>query len=107
MVVADAILEARRRSRRLNAADEPFRDQHRQAVVDRLQRDRSDLLPDRFGHRISRDVGIARDGAKDRQSLRCYLNAAFSQEMSRVAGHIESISNTGVTLIFDTLAYLC
>jgi hypothetical protein len=33
VVVSDAILEARRRSRGLNAADEAFADQHTERVV--------------------------------------------------------------------------
>ena len=60
VVVADPILEARRRSGGLNAPDQPLGDQQAERVVHRLQRDRADLGPDGLGHAVGRDVGLTR-----------------------------------------------
>jgi hypothetical protein len=62
MVVADAILEASRGSCRLDATDETFGGEQAEGVVDRLQRDGADLVPDRLRHRVSRDVRLSRHG---------------------------------------------
>ena len=65
MVIADAVLVPSRRSRRLNPPDETFGNQNAERVVHRLQRDGTDLGPDRFGHGIRRDVGLPGYGAQD------------------------------------------
>ena len=58
MVVADTILEARRRTCRLNAPDELLADKNVKRIVDRLQRDRADLRPHSFGDGVGRDVRV-------------------------------------------------
>jgi hypothetical protein len=93
MVVADAIFEASRRSRGLNATDEAFGDQDAQAVVHRLQRDGPDLGPDRLGHRVGGDMGLSGYGAKYRQPLGRDLNAASAEEIGWTCGHIHIVSN--------------
>jgi hypothetical protein len=87
VVVADAILEASRRSGRLNAPEKAFGDQHTECVVHRLERDGADLGPDDFGHRIGRDVGLTRDRAQDSQSLGRHLDTALPKEVCRVGRH--------------------
>jgi hypothetical protein len=87
VVVADSILEASRRSGRLNAAQEAFAHQDAQRVIHRLERDGPDLTPYDLGNAVSRDVGLTRNGPHDGQTLRGHLNAALAKEVCRVAGH--------------------
>jgi hypothetical protein len=90
MVVADAILEASRRSRWLNAADQTFGDEDAEGVVHRLKRDRPDLGPDSCSHRVGRDVGLTRYRPQDSESLSGDLNAALPKEIGRVSDHESS-----------------
>src|SRR5688572_18030627 len=69
VVVGDSILEASGRSRGLNAPEKTLGDQHTEGVVHRLERDSTDLGPDRLGHGVSGDVGSTRDRSQDSQSL--------------------------------------
>ena len=87
VVVADPILEASRRSGGLNAPDQSLGDQEAEGVVDRLQRDGTDLGPDDLGHGVGRDVGLTRDRAQDRQPLGGDLNTAFTKEVRRIGNH--------------------
>ena len=87
VVVADAILETGRRTCRLNAPDDPLCDEHGERVIDRLLRDGTNLGPDRFGHTVSRDVGLRRHGAQDREPLRSYLDAMLTEKIRRIVGH--------------------
>lgn len=84
MVVANAILEACGGASRLNASKQPFRDEHRQGVVDRLRRDSTDFGPGRQGHFVRRRMGLHRDRPQDGQPLRRYLNAVLPEEFDRV-----------------------
>jgi hypothetical protein len=59
MVIADTILETRRRARRLYASDELLGDENVEGIVDRLQRDRADLTANHHGYPIGRDVWLA------------------------------------------------
>jgi hypothetical protein len=85
----------------LNTTNESLGDQYCEAVVDRLQRDGADLGPHRLGHGIGRDMRLARDRPKNRQSLGCNLNAALSKEFSRVGGHLDMLAQ-----ILELLKYL-
>jgi hypothetical protein len=87
VVVADAILEARRRTRGLNAPDQTFGDQEAEGVVHRLERDGPDLGSHDLGRAIGGDVRLTRHRSQDSQSLGGDLNAALAQEVSRVDGH--------------------
>jgi hypothetical protein len=87
VVVADAILEASRRPRRLNASDESLSGQQAEGVVDRLQRDGADLGPHGLGDAISGDVGLAPDRAQHSQALRRNLNAVLTKKVSLIDGH--------------------
>jgi len=78
VIVADAIFEASRRSRGLNAPDEPLGDQQGERVVHRLQRDRTDLGPYDFGHGVGRDVRLTRNRPQNRQPLSRHLDAALA-----------------------------
>ena len=93
VVVADPILEARRRSGGLDAPEQAFGDQDAEGVVHRLERDGTDFGPDGVGHGVGGDVGLAGNRAQDCQSLRSHLNAALPKEVSRVGGHGGMISN--------------
>ena len=84
MVVADAILEASRRSGGLNAPDEAFGDQEAESVVHRLERDGADLGPDDLGHAVGGDVRLPRDRPQDRQSLGRDLNPVLTKEVGRI-----------------------
>lgn len=66
MVVADPVLEARRRACRLDAPDELLANENVEGIVDRLQRDRSYFTANRLGYPISRDVWLACYRAEDR-----------------------------------------
>ena len=90
VVVADAILEARRRPGGLNAPDQALGDQQAQGVVHRLQRDGADLGPDDLGHGVGRDVRLTRDRPQDRQSLGRDLDAAFTKESCRIGRHVDA-----------------
>ena len=48
VVVPDPVLVARRRARRLDAPEKALLGEDREGVVDRLDRDRTDLAPDRL-----------------------------------------------------------
>jgi hypothetical protein len=87
VVVANPILEPRRRSGRLDATDQPLGDQDAKGVVDRLERDGSDPGSDDFRDAIGGDVGLTRDRAEDRQSLGGDLDPALAKEGCRVRGH--------------------
>jgi tRNA 2-selenouridine synthase SelU len=87
MIVADAILETRRRSGRLNAPDQPFSDEQSQRVVHRLQRNRPDLASHDFRHAVGGDVGFASHCAQDSQTLRRNLNAAVAKQLSWIGLH--------------------
>jgi hypothetical protein len=91
VVVADAILEAGRRPRGLNAPDEAFGDQDAEGVIHRLERDGSDLGPGDLGHLVSRDVRAARKRPQDSQSLGRDLDAVLPEEVSRVSCHADTI----------------
>jgi hypothetical protein len=84
MVVTDSIFETRRRSRRLNAADQAFGDQDAERVVHRLQRDRADLGAHCVSHSVCRDVGFARHRAQHGYPLGCYLNTALPKEIGGI-----------------------
>jgi hypothetical protein len=87
VIVADAIFEASRRSRGLNAPDEALGDQQGQGVVDRLQRDGTDPGPDDLGHGVGRDVRLTRDRLQYRQALGRHLDAAFTKKRCRIGPH--------------------
>jgi hypothetical protein len=87
VVVADAILEPSRRSRRLNASDQAFGNQNAKRVVHRLQRDGADLGADDVSDALSRDVRLTGDRAQDGESLRGDVDAALTKQFSRVDGH--------------------
>jgi hypothetical protein len=87
VIVADPIFEASRRSRGLNAPDQPLGDQQTQRVVHRLEGDGTDLGSDDGGDGVSRDVGLIRDSPQDRQPLGGDLNAAFTKKGRRIARH--------------------
>jgi hypothetical protein len=65
VVVANSILEASRRSRRLNAPHEPFADQDVQGVVHGLVGDGADLRPDDLSHAVGGNVGLPRHRTQD------------------------------------------
>lgn len=87
VVVADPILETSGGPGRLESSDESFGDEKAEGVVDRLERDRTDLGPHHVRDRIGRDVGTARDCPEDGQSLGCYLDSALAEEFSRIRAH--------------------
>lgn len=87
VVVPDSSFESGWRARRLNAPDESFGDQNAEGVIDRLERDRTDLSSDRFGHRIGCDVRLSRDDAKDGQTLGCDLDASLPQQLRGIDVH--------------------
>jgi hypothetical protein len=91
MVVADAIFESRGGSCGLDAAEEPMVDEQREGVVDRLERNRTDIRADPFGHAIRGDVRLTGDDAHDREPLRSDVNAALAQERGRVAVHPDTL----------------
>jgi hypothetical protein len=103
VIVADAILESRRRTSGLNPTNQALGDQHAECVVDRLKRDGADLGPHRLGNGIGSDVRPPRDGAQNSQSLRRHLDTALSKEVCRVGRHTRDVrSHSGVIQIFDT-----
>jgi ATP-dependent DNA ligase len=103
MIVADAILEASRRPGRLDPAEEPFSDQHVERVVHGLRGDGSDFCADRRCYRVSRHVGLHRNGFQHRKPLRRYLNAVLSEEFDWIARHgLHAISNDGMNPILDS-----
>jgi hypothetical protein len=81
MVVTHTIFEARRRSRGLNAPDQPRGDEHAERVVYRLKRNGADLGAHGVGNSVGGDVRLARYRPQNRQPLSCYLNAALSKEI--------------------------
>jgi hypothetical protein len=101
VVVTDPILEPSRRSGGLYASDQALGDQHTEGIVDRLQRDGTDLGPDHFGHGISRDVRLTGYGPQDRQSLGRHLDTALPKEVSRGSGHCARIAEP-----FESFKYL-
>jgi len=104
VVVAHAIFEARGRAGGLNAADETFDHQDAKSVVHRLERDGPDVGPDDLGHTVRRDMGLSRDRAQHRQSLRGDLQTALAKEVSRVGCHVDRLAQfLGIIQIFDRL----
>ena len=91
VVVANPIFEAGRRPGWLNAADETFGREHTKRVVHRLERNRTDLVPDRFRDGIRGDVRLARDGPEHGEPLRRDLDAALTKELSRIGRHATSL----------------
>jgi hypothetical protein len=87
VVVANAILESRRRPGGLDAAEKSSAHQHGKRVVHRLERDGANLTPDEVGYRIRRDVGMTRHRAEHGQSLGGYLDAALAQELGGAVRH--------------------
>lgn len=87
VIVADAILEARRRTGWLDAPNQAFIGQDGEGVIHRLERNRTDLSPDSHGNIICRDVRLTRNRAPDRQSLRGDLNPALTKKFGRVSEH--------------------
>jgi hypothetical protein len=87
VVVADPAFEERRRSSRLNAPDDAFRDQDAERVIDRLQGDCTDAGPDDLGHAVGRDVGISGDRTQNGQPLGGDLNTPLAEEIGGVGGH--------------------
>jgi hypothetical protein len=81
MIVADPILEACGRTRRLNAPDQTFDDKEAESVVHRLERYRTDLGPDGLGHGVGRDVRLARYSPKNCQALGGNLNTTLPKEV--------------------------
>ncbi len=80
VIVANSILEACRRTGRLNRSDDVVLGQHGQRVVDRLARYRSDLSPNGFGNLVGAPVWLSRYGSQHGQALRRHLKSVFSQE---------------------------
>src|SRR5262245_40295269 len=78
MVVAYAILVARRRAGRLDTADETLGDQQAERVVHRLQGDGADLGANGLGHAVGGDVRLPRHGPQHGEPLSSYLDAAFT-----------------------------
>ena len=70
VVVAHAVFVARRRIRGLDAADDAFFREDVQDVIDRLTRDRADLLAGALGDGIGGRMRMAGDRAQHRQALR-------------------------------------
>jgi hypothetical protein len=79
MVVVDATLKPGRRTRRLNAPDQPRIRQRRERVIDRLPRNRAYARHCEFPHGISTRVGVSPHRLKDGQTLRCHLKPAGTQ----------------------------
>ena len=77
VIVANAVFEARRRSRGLNPPEQALGDQQAQGVVYRLPRDGADLPPDDRGHGVGCDVRLTRDRPQHGQPLGRHLNAAL------------------------------
>jgi hypothetical protein len=103
VVVADSILEARRRSGGLNAPEQTFGNQDRERVVHRLKRDGTDLGPHGVGDDVGSDVGVARNSAQHCYALGSDLNTPLPQEISRVGNHGGMISNNGAIPYLDVL----
>jgi hypothetical protein len=87
VIVADTRLKTSRRSGRLNAADEAFSHEQGERVVDGLQRNRANAGADDVGNGVSGDMGLARDGAQDGESLGGDLDTAGTKQRRRVAEH--------------------
>ena len=96
VVVADSILESRRRPGWLNAPEEPFGNQDAERVVYRLERDGTDLGPNGIGHAVSGDVRPTRDGPQHSQPLSRYLNTALPEEVCRVNHRAKNRSTFGI-----------
>ena len=84
MVVANSILESRRRSGRLNAPDQTPGGEDAEGVVHRLQRDGADFCPHGLGHALGRNVRLTRHHPQDRQSLSRDLDPTFTKEIGGV-----------------------
>jgi len=89
VIVADAIFEASRRSRGLNAPDEALGDQQGQGVVHRLERDSTDPGPDNLGHGVGRHVRLTCDRPQYCQPLGRHLNTAFTKKRCRAGHHFD------------------
>jgi hypothetical protein len=87
VVIADARFEPGRRSGWLNAADEPFGNQHAKRVVDGLPRDGADLGPRRLRYVIGRQVRAEGHRAQHREALRRDLNPTLTKNGRRLGTH--------------------
>ena len=76
VVVANPRLEPRRRSGRLNPADETFSRQQREGIVDGLQRDGPELAAHGLGDGIGGAVRLRADRSQHGDPLRGDLYAA-------------------------------
>jgi hypothetical protein len=102
VVVADAILETRRRSGGLNTPDEAFADQNAERVVHRLKRDGPDVGPDNRGHGVGGGMGLTRHGPQDSESLGRDLNPALTKTLGLIGGQgRQVISDFGLIQMFD------
>jgi hypothetical protein len=87
MVVADPILETRRRSRRLNPPDDALREQEGQRVVDGLEGDRANVGANRLDDGVCGDMRMTGDCSQYRQTLRRDLDAVPAEEADCVRAH--------------------
>jgi hypothetical protein len=91
VIVANAIFEARRRTRRLYPPNQILAGEHRERVVHRLEGDGPDLGPDDLRDTVRGDVGLAGDGSQHRQPLRRHLDAALSKQVCRIDYHLDRL----------------
>ena len=85
VVVVHPILEAGRRSRRLDTPDETRLGQDAERVVYRLARDGAELGPHGLLDLVRRGVRPARDRAQDGQALSRHLKTMLAEEVRRIA----------------------
>ena len=69
MIVADAVFITRRGIGGLDASDDAVVGEDAQDIIDRLTRDRADVLADAFGQGVGSGVRMTRDGPEDGQAL--------------------------------------
>ena len=87
VVVADAALVERRRSRGLDPPDEAVVGQDAEGVVHRLTRNRPDLGASMFGDLFRRAVRMARHRPQHGQSLGRNVHTMFTKQRSGVRSH--------------------